>query len=351
MPKILVVGSPNLGEFNMLDVLNIAGYAVTHAQDGKSAFQLVLEQHPDLILSKTKLSLLDGLSLLHIVRKHAQLILTPIIFITEQENKDEVRRMMTAGADDCLAGKITDTELLYVVESRLKRIEGLKGVLEQNNNQTAGSMINEKKVMEELLQGRSVYRYGKNQQIFAEGQSPKFLYYIKSGKVRIFKSSSDGKDLVIDLCGETDFIGYTALIQNTHYRESAESIDTAELILVPRSEFQQLLRINLTFSYKFNQILACSLAHKNSHLVGIAYNSLRQKVAEALLQVKRKYAPSEQESFAIHMNREVLANIAGTAKESLIRTLGEFKSERLIEVGSDGDIKIINEKKLQALAG
>jgi CRP-like cAMP-binding protein len=69
------------------------------------------------------------------------------------------------------------------------------------------------------------------------------------------------------------------------------------------------------------------------------------------LQVKRKYAPNQQGNFAIHMNREVLANIAGTAKESLIRTLSEFKSERLIEVGSDGNITIINEKKLQTLAG
>ena len=205
--------------------------------------------------------------------------------------------------------------------------------------------------MQELLDDRSVHRYGKNQQIFSEGQSPKFLYFIKSGKVRIYKSSVDGKDLVTDLCGENDFIGYTALIQNTHYRESAESIDTAELILVPRSEFQQLLRINLTFSYKFNQILATTLAHKNSHLVGIAYNSLRQKVAEALLQVKRKYATAPQDCFAIQMNREVLANIAGTAKESLIRTLSEFKSERLIEVGADGNIKIVNEKKLESLAG
>ena len=351
MPKILVVGSPSLGEFNIPDVLSIAGYTVCHALDGKSAFQIVLEDHPDLIVSKTKLSLLDGLSFLHVVRRNAQLLLTPVIFISEQDNRDEVRRMMTAGADDCLAGKISDTELLYVVESRLKRVEGLKGIMEQNHNQTAGSVINERQVMEELLDGRSVHRFGKNQQIYNEGQSPKYLYFIKSGKVRIYKSSSEGKDLVTDLCGENDFIGYTALIQNTHYRESAESIDTAEVILIPRSEFQQLLRINLTFSYKFNQILASTLAHKNSHLVGIAYNSLRQKVAEALLQVKKKYASSQQENFAIHMNREVLANIAGTAKESLIRTLSEFKSEHLIEVGSDGNITIINEKKLQTLAG
>jgi CRP-like cAMP-binding protein len=67
--------------------------------------------------------------------------------------------------------------------------------------------------------------------------------------------------------------------------------------------------------------------------------------------VKNKYAPAQPDNFSIQMNREVLANIAGTAKESLIRTLSDFKSERLIEVGGDGVIRIVNEKKLQVLAG
>ncbi|NBR37638.1 MAG: Crp/Fnr family transcriptional regulator, partial [Chitinophagales bacterium] len=150
---------------------------------------------------------------------------------------------------------------------------------------------------------------------------------------------------------EGDFIGHTALIQNSHYRESAASIDCTELVLVPRAEFLQLLKENVVLSNKFNLILASTLTHKNSHLVGIAYNSLRQKVAEALLLVKNKYAPAQPDNFSIQMNREVLANIAGTAKESLIRTLSDFKSERLIEVGGDGVIRIVNEKKLQVLAG
>ena len=288
---------------------------------------------------------------LHIIRKHPQFALTPLIFLVETEGWDEVRRMMTAGADDFLFSTCTDAELLYVVESRLKRAALVRDFLKQTTPvHEAGSPSQERQVMEELLSGRNMHRYGKSQTIYSEGQSPKFLYYIKNGKVRLLKSSTDGKDLVTDLCGEGDFIGHTALIQNTHYRESAESIDGAELILVPRAEFQQLLRGNINFSYKINIILANALTSKNSHLVGIAYHSLRQKVAEALLLVKRKYAPIQQDGFAIQMNREVLANIAGTAKESFIRTLSEFKSEQLIEVGGDGHIRIVNEKKLQLLA-
>ena len=351
MRKIVFVGTNVEGMPNIPEILNIAGYEVFHAQDGKTGVHVVMEQMPDLIISTIQLAYLDGLSLLHVLRKHPPLACTPIIFVTSSNSNDEIRRVMTAGADDCMALPFTETELLYVIECRLRKADMVKNFVLQNAESSNGHNLNEKQVLEEFLDGRSLHRFGRNQTIYKEGQSPKYLYFIKNGKVRLFKSSSDGKDLVTDLCGEGDFIGHTELIQNIHYRESAESLDAAELVLVPRSDFQQLLKENLILSYKFNQILATTLTHKNSHLVGIAYNSLRQKVAEALLLVKNKYAASQQEGFAIQMNREVLANIAGTAKESLIRTLSDFKSERLIEVGTDGVIRIVNEKKLQVMAG
>ena len=351
MRKIAFIGHLGEGLPNIPEILNIAGYEVHHAEDGKAGVHLIMDKLPDMIISTIQLAYLDGLSLLHVIRKHLPLICTPIVFISQTDSKEDVRRVMTAGADDCIAAPFTETELLYVVECRLKKADMLNTFLEQKASAGNGVGHSEKKVLEEFLDGRSLHRFGRNQCIYKEGQAPKYLYFIKNGKVRLVKSSSDGKDLVTDLCGEGDFLGHTALIQNTHYRESAESIDAAELILVPRSDFQQLLKENLVLSYKFNQILATTLTHKNSHLVGIAYNSLRQKVAEALLLVKNKYSATQQDNFAIQMNREVLANIAGTAKESLIRTLSDFKSERLIEVGSDGVIKIVNEKRLQVMAG
>ena len=351
MRKLVFVGKPSAAMPNIPDVLRIAGYEVSVAEDGKTGVLLIMEQQPDLIISTVELSYLDGLSLLHVIRKNPQFICTPFIFVSATQQLTEVRKVMTAGADDCITAPFTETELLYVVECRLQKSDLIRQHLLKHSNGVANGHVTEKQLLEEFLQGRSHHQYGRHQPIYNEGQSPKFLYYVKQGKVRLFKSSSDGKDLVIDLCGEGDFIGHTALIQNTHYRESAASMDSTELVLVPRSEFLQLLRENVLLSNKFNLILASTLTHKNSHLVGIAYNSLRQKVAEALLLVKNKYAPAQPDDFSIQMNREVLANIAGTAKESLIRTLSDFKSERLIEVGNDGVIRIVNEKKLQVLAG
>lgn len=351
MRKLVFVGKCAQSMPNVPEVLSIAGYEVYIAEDGKTGILLIMEKQPDLIISSIELPYLDGLSLLHVVRKHPQFVCTPVIFFTATQQLTDIRKVMTAGADDCITSPFSETELLYVVECRLQKSDMIRQHLVKNGNGSAEAHVTEKELLEDFLHGRSHHQYGRHQPIYNEGQSPKFLYYIKQGKVRVFKSSSEGKDLVIDLCGEGDFIGHTALIQNSHYRESAASIDSTELVLVPRSEFLQLLKENVMLSNKFNLILASTLTHKNSHLVGIAYNSLRQKVAEALLLVKNKYAPAQPDNFSIQMNREVLANIAGTAKESLIRTLSDFKSERLIEVGGDGVIRIVNEKKLQVLAG
>lgn len=351
MRKLVFVGMSAPSMPNIAEVLSIAGYEVSVAEDGKTGILLIMEKQPDLIISNIELSYLDGLSLLHVLRKQPQFACTPVIFVTASQQLADVRKVMTAGADDCIISPFSETELLYVVECRLQKSDLIRQHLINHTNGVHKEPVTEKQLLEEFLHGRSHYQYSRHQTIYNEGQSPKFLYYVKQGKVRLFKSSSDGKDLVTDLCGEGDFIGHTALIQNTHYRESAASMDSTELVLVPRAEFLQLLKENVLLSNKFNMILASTLTHKNSHLVGIAYNSLRQKVAEALLLVKNKYASAQQDNFSIQMNREVLANIAGTAKESLIRTLGDFKSERLIEVGGDGVIRIVNEKKLQVLAG
>lgn len=351
MRKLVFVGKCADNMPQIPDILSIAGYEVFVAEDGKTGILLIMEKQPDLIISAIELSYLDGLSLLHVIRKQPQFVCTPVIFVTATQQLADIRKVMTAGADDCITTPFTETELLYVVECRLQKSDMIRQHLAKASNGVHDVHRTEKQLLDDFLGGRSHHQYGRHQPIYNEGQSPKFLYYVKQGKVRLFKSSSDGKDLVTDLCGEGDFIGHTALIQNTHYRESAASIDSTELVLVPRAEFLQLLKENVLLSNKFNLILASTLTHKNSHLVGIAYNSLRQKVAEALLLVKNKYAPAHQDNFSIQMNREVLANIAGTAKESLIRTLSDFKSERLIEVGGDGVIRIVNEKKLQVLAG
>jgi CRP-like cAMP-binding protein len=115
-----------------------------------------------------------------------------------------------------------------------------------------------------------------------------------------------------------------------------------------REDFENLLRDNKHVAQQFIQLLAHNVTEREKQLVGIAYNSLRKRVAETLVLLKSKYANGETGNFSIHISREDLAHIAGTATESIIRTLSDFKSEKLIDI-KEGSIVILDEKKLATL--
>jgi CRP-like cAMP-binding protein len=165
--------------------------------------------------------------------------------------------------------------------------------------------------------------------------------------VKLYKSNDDGKDLTIGLFGEGDYFGYLSLLENSVYHETAEAMEDSEIAMIPREEFDALVRENTLVMKKFLQILAGNVTEKENQLLGLAYNSLRKRVADALIMLRDKFGKGKP-SFGIHISREDLANIAGTATESLIRTLSDFKAEKLIDI-KEGNIVLLNEKKLESL--
>ena len=168
------------------------------------------------------------------------------------------------------------------------------------------------------------------------------------GKVKTYKTHEDGKDLVIDLFNEGDFLGYVALLEGTSYKENAESMEETELALIPRKDFEELINSSPVTSRKFIALLAKNLVDKEKQLLGIAYNTLRKKVAEALVSLLKKYHVNKKDPYLIDISRDDLATIAGTATESLIRTLSDFKSENLIDIKS-GKVVITDSRKLENL--
>ncbi|HEX6426707.1 MAG TPA: Crp/Fnr family transcriptional regulator, partial [Niastella sp.] len=142
--------------------------------------------------------------------------------------------------------------------------------------------------------------------------------------------------------GEGEYLGYVALLEETVYKDVAVAVEYAELAVIPKDEFELLMESDWQIARKFITLLAKDITEKEQLLLGLAYNSLRKKVAEALILLSRKYKD------AIKISRDNLAAIAGTATESLIRTLGEFRQEKLIEI-SEGYITIVNEAKLKTM--
>jgi CRP/FNR family cyclic AMP-dependent transcriptional regulator len=335
---------------NTAEILELAGYKIFAAENGKIGVELALQEKPDLIICDIMMPVLDGYGVLHLLNMNPELKGTPFIFLTAKAERSDFRKGMEMGADDYITKPFSDVELLNAIESRLKKVELMKKNYEANA-EGMRQMLSEfsgRNILEDLTQDRNTNNYKKKQVIYTEGNHPSRLFYILKGKVKTYKTNNDGKELTVGLFNEGEFLGYTALLEETVYKETAEAIDETELAIIPKEEFDQLINNNKEVTHKFIQLLAKNISEKEEQLLGLAYNSLRKRVADALVTLQTKYQKEGQERFSIHISREDLANIAGTATESLIRTLSDFKSEKLIEI-KDGNIIILNEKKLAGM--
>ncbi|HJY22249.1 MAG TPA: Crp/Fnr family transcriptional regulator, partial [Hanamia sp.] len=154
---------------------------------------------------------------------------------------------------------------------------------------------------------------------------------------------------VTEIFSTGDFLGYVAMLEGTVYKDSAAALEETELAIIPREDFDKLVNNNKEVAQKFIRLLAKNISERENQLVNIAYNSLRRKVADALLMLYKKYHQTTEDSDALAISRGSLATIAGTAKESLIRTLSDFRNEKLIDIKDDGSIVILNLKKLEYL--
>ncbi len=335
---------------NTAEILQLANYKVTTAANGKIGVQAALENKPDLIICDVMMPVLDGYGVLLLLQKNKDLCDIPFIFLTAKADRNDFRKGMEMGADDYITKPFTDSELLTAIEIRLNKINFLKKNYESNTKGIKDFLndVNKKNDLQFLTESGHINQYKKKQQLFTEGNNPVRLFYIEKGKVKTYKVNDEGKEFTTNLYKEGDFFGYIALLEETVYKESAMALEDAEISVIAKEDFERLINNSAEIQKKFIQLLAKNVSDKETQLISIAYNSLRKKIANALLSLSKKYKKEEDTLFSIHISREDLANIAGTATESLIRTLSDFKTEKLIEI-KDGLIYIINEKKLAAL--
>lgn len=350
MKKILVIEDNEDIRNNTAEILQLSNYSVVVAENGKVGVAKALEHRPDLIICDIMMPELDGFGVLHAIQRNDSIKNTPFIFLTAKTERSDFRKGMELGADDYITKPFDGTELLNAVDSRLKKMDhlrqdigqGLEG-LNKLLQATSG-----KDDLHELTEGRNINKYKKKQTIYTEGNHPNRLYFVLKGKIKAFKSNEEGKELVTELFVPGDFLGYIALLEGSVYKDSAEALEETELAVIPREDFDELMNRNPEVTRKFVQLLARNISEKEGQLLRLAYNSLRKKVADAILMIHSKYRRNGEERVPIEISRESLASIAGTATESLIRTLGDFKNEGLITI-QDGRIFIINQKKLENL--
>ena len=350
MQKILLIEDNEALRENTAEILSLASFQVETAENGKIGIEMALKNPPDLIVCDIMMPVLDGYGVYQIISKNEALQHIPFIFLSAKSERSDLRKGMEMGADDYITKPFTDAELINAIKTRLEKVKNLQNRA-VNNMETWTQIVSElghKDEMHERLEHHDIVEYKKKQVIYSEGQHPNKLFYIESGKIKIYKSSDSGKELITNLLSPGEFFGYASLIENKVYEEFAETLEESSIRIIPRKEFEELISNNHEIALKVIKLLANNINEKEQQLVALAYHSLRKRVADALLTLKKKYDQENSEHFSIAISREDLANIAGTATESLIRTLSDFKSEKLIEI-KEGKITILEEKKLAQL--
>lgn len=344
MKKILLIeDNPEVRE-NTAEILSLANYEVIEAPNGRVGVDLAQREKPDLIICDIMMPELDGYGVLHILSKNEQTARIPFIFLTAKTEKSDIRKGMNLGADDYLTKPFDDTELLNAIEARFRKVE----MLQKQYASTAEGLedfIKDAQLvlnLKDLCKDRKVKTIKKKTEIYTEGDTPLHVYFVKSGNIKTFKSHPDGKELIMNLYSANDFFGYEAILENANYSESAVAMQETELIFIPRHDFLLMIQSHPDVSRSFIHLLCKKVAEREAQLVNLAYNSVRQRTASALLQVE----PLKDSESAIAISRDDLAKMVGTASESVIRVLSDFKDEGLIEI-EGGKIRIKQPAKLE----
>lgn len=171
--------------------------------------------------------------------------------------------------------------------------------------------------------------YENGQIVFRLGNTPHGLYYIKSGKVKIYKHGSDGKEQILKIAGAESFMGYKDLLAHRRYTASASVVEDAVIVFIPKEDFFELFKSDSHTRDYFTELLCLDLVAAEEKMVAMAYKPVRGRLAETLLTLSETYRDGGQE---IGLSREDLAHLVGTAKETVIRLLSEFKAEKLVKI-------------------
>ncbi|MFT7590799.1 MAG: CRP-like cAMP-binding protein [bacterium] len=324
MKTILVIEDNEEIRENLSEILELDGYTVIKAEDGKIGVTIAQQHLPDLILCDIMKPNLDGYGVLHMLSRNPQTMRIPFILLTAKAEKIDIRKGMSLGADDYIVKPFDETDLLTAVENRLRKFE-----LIQDSNVKAVSAT---KPDSELFPNCYIKNYNKKDLVYHEGETPTNVYQLLSGKLKLTRLSDDGKEMVLDLLKPGDYFGYWSVLQKQTTTESAEAFEPSQAMLIPTADFLDVLEHENNIASKFIKLLSNNLLAQQYKIVELAYNSVRKRVANALVQLVAKYADDPNKPFSMAVSRETLAGIAGTSVESAIRMLSEFKADGLVIV-------------------
>lgn len=196
-----------------------------------------------------------------------------------------------------------------------------------------------------------IQRFKKGQNIFVEGAYPSGIFFVKEGRIKKYKANRDGREQIIYICNKGELLGYSALLSEEAYPDSAATLEDSVVGFISREVFLKVLSQSPTMSLRLLKNLSHEFGALVNTIASFAHKTVRERLALSLLILKDKFDDRNGagKPVEIALSREDMANIVGTAVETLVRILHSFKEEGLIET-QGRKIRIINEPQLVKVA-
>lgn len=191
--------------------------------------------------------------------------------------------------------------------------------------------------------------YKRGTVIYSEGSRINGFFCVQSGIIKIYKTGVDGKEQIIRFAKKGDIMGFRSTITREYACTTAQVIEDAYICFVHADTVLEFVKNNGNFALELLQIACKELGEANDYITDIAQKTVRERLAEVIIQLRKEFDLDKEQFLKINLTREELANIVGTATESVIRLLSEFKQDGLIEL-SGRKIKILDEKTLVRIA-
>lgn len=234
---------------------------------------------------------------------------------------------------------------MYMLDNKTKELPQCKFCKSRLNSVFNKVKNNE---LEQFDLNKSFTIYKKGQIIFNEGNHANGLYCIHQGKIKVYKLGSEGKEQIVRLAKNGEVLGYRALISNELYSATAEVLEPSMVCFIPKSAIFSVLDNDHELSLRMMKMLCRDLKNAEERLTNIAQKPVRERVAEVLLLLLQTFGIKDDKTINVSLTREDLASIVGTATESVIRLLSEFKKNKLIDLQGK-KIKILDQMGLVRL--
>ncbi len=346
--KILLIEDDAVLRENTAELLELLGYQVITAANGKIGVEKAINQYPHVIVCDIMMPELNGYDVLDALSNNEQTKYIPFIFLSAKTERLDVRKGMNLGADDYITKPFNEEELVSAIESRLAKASILKDFKNSAENASAEKNPNEIRTLNDLrvyfeTHGK-FFAFQQGEVIYDEGQNSNHIFLIHQGVVKCHRFDEQGKELTTALYKTEDIFGYTSFMQNIAYQETATAIRQVELSGISKEQLKQVLDTNQNVTLELIQLLTDDLKGVKDQLLQMAYSSVKKKTASTILKFADKL--NRKPGDPIKISRGDLASVAGIATETLIRCLSDFKKEGIIEI-EGRNIRILDLQKLE----